>query len=188
VNEKSQIQALDRTQPGLPLKNGRCGTYTHDYKRHGTTTLFAALQVAEGKVIGECYPRHRHHEFLKYLRRLNSEFPSKVDEDQIKAVGSVFSKGPLRQGHSRLSAYYARETGDSNIAKRAWVEFFVDPDGLQLMGSGVTPYSLCGPDVLNDREEVLLTTNNVAQWALAAIQNIALVGDNLVQHSLVEPL
>lgn len=64
-----------RTQPGLPLKPGRCGTYTHDYHRHGTTTLFAALQVAEGRVIGQCYPRHRHQEFLKFLRRLDGEFP-----------------------------------------------------------------------------------------------------------------
>jgi len=78
VDEKSQIQALDRTQPGLPLKKGRCGTVTHDYKRHGTTTLFAALQVVEGKVIGECYPRHRHQEFLKFLRRLDTEFPGEV--------------------------------------------------------------------------------------------------------------
>ena len=75
VDEKSQIQALDRTQPGLPLKPGRCGTYTHDYKRNGTTTLFAALQVVEGRVIGQCYPRHRHQEFLKFLRRLDAEFP-----------------------------------------------------------------------------------------------------------------
>lgn len=75
VDEKSQIQALDRTQPGLPLKPGRCGTYTHDYKRHGTTTLFAALQVVEGRVIGQCYPRHRHQEFLRFLGRLDAEFP-----------------------------------------------------------------------------------------------------------------
>ncbi len=75
VDEKSQIQALDRTQPGLPLKPGRCGTFTHDYQRHGTTTLFAALQLVEGRVIGECYPRHRHQEFLKFLRRLDAEFP-----------------------------------------------------------------------------------------------------------------
>ncbi len=78
VDEKSQIQALDRTHPGLPLKKGRCGTRTHDYKRHGTTTLFAALQVVEGRVIGECYPRHRHQEFLKFLRRLDREFPGAV--------------------------------------------------------------------------------------------------------------
>ena len=76
VDEKSQIQALDRTQPGLPLKKGRCGTMTHDYKRNGTTTLFAALETLQGKVIGQCYPRHRHQEFLKFLRRLDKEFPA----------------------------------------------------------------------------------------------------------------
>lgn len=78
VDEKSQIQALQRTQPGLPLKKGRCGTMTHDYKRHGTTTLFAALEVLAGKVIGDCYKRHRHQEFLKFLRRINREFPGKI--------------------------------------------------------------------------------------------------------------
>ena len=75
VDEKSQIQALDRTQPGLPLKKGRCGTMTHDYKRNGTTTLFAALELAQGKVIGQCYARHRHQEFLRFLKRLDGEFP-----------------------------------------------------------------------------------------------------------------
>jgi len=75
VDEKSQIQALDRTQPGLPMKRGRCGTRTHDYKRHGTTSLFAALNVLEGTIIGNCYERHRHQEFLKFLRRLDREFP-----------------------------------------------------------------------------------------------------------------
>ena len=74
VDEKSQIQALDRTQPGLPLKKGRCGTMTHDYKRNGTTTLFAALEVAQGKVVGQCYARHRHQEFLKFLKHLDTEF------------------------------------------------------------------------------------------------------------------
>ena len=78
VDEKSQIQALDRTQPGLPLKKGRCGTYTHDYKRNGTTTLFAALNVLDGKVIGQCQARHRHQEWLKFLRRLDREYPSEL--------------------------------------------------------------------------------------------------------------
>ena len=78
VDEKSQIQALDRTQPGLPIKKGRCGTMTHDYKRNGTTTLFAALEILEGKVIGQCYPRHRNQEFLKFLRMIDKEFPGKV--------------------------------------------------------------------------------------------------------------
>ena len=73
VDEKSQIQALDRTQPGLPMKKGRAGTMTHDYKRHGTTTLFAALNVATGKVIGECLPRHRAKEFLMFLKKINRE-------------------------------------------------------------------------------------------------------------------
>jgi transposase len=76
ADEKSQIQALDRTQPGLPLKRGRCGTMTHDYKRHGTTTLFAALNVATGRVIGVCMQRHRHQEWLAFLRLLDRETPT----------------------------------------------------------------------------------------------------------------
>ena len=75
VDEKCQIQALDRTQPGLPLKKGRCGTMTHDYKRHGTTTLFAALNVTEGKVISTCLPRHRHTEWLTFLRLIDEQTP-----------------------------------------------------------------------------------------------------------------
>jgi transposase len=75
VDEKSQIQALDRTQPGLPLKPGRCGTMTHDYKRHGTTTLFAALDVLEGKIIGRCMQRHRHQEFIRFLNTIEAEVP-----------------------------------------------------------------------------------------------------------------
>ena len=79
VDEKSQIQALDRTQPGLPLKKGRAGTMTHDYKRHGTTTLFAALDVATGTVLGTCMKRHRHQEFLRFLREINATTPRHLD-------------------------------------------------------------------------------------------------------------
>jgi transposase len=79
VDEKSQIQALDRTQPSLPIKPGRAGTMTHDYKRHGTTTLFAALNTLDGTVIGQCLPRHRHQEFLKFLRKLDREFPKRLE-------------------------------------------------------------------------------------------------------------
>jgi transposase len=79
VDEKSQIQALDRTQPGLPLKKGRVCTMTHDYKRHETTTLFAALDVATGKVIGECVPRHRHQEFLRFLRTIDHNVAKQFD-------------------------------------------------------------------------------------------------------------
>jgi transposase len=79
VDEKSQIQALDRTQPGLPMKRGRCGTQTHDYKRNGTTTLFAALSMLDGKVIGDCMPRHRHQEFIRFLKKIDNETLAGLD-------------------------------------------------------------------------------------------------------------
>jgi len=104
VDEKSQIQALDRTQPGLPLKKGRAATMTHDYKRHGTTTLFAALDVKSGMVIGECLPRHRAKEFLRFLRRIDRAFlkPRDVhlvldsEADQKTVRGTV---SPLNATH-----------------------------------------------------------------------------------------
>lgn len=109
IDEKSQIQALDRTQPGLPLKKGRCGTMTHDYKRNGTTTLFAALNVLEGKVIGDCYKRHRHQEFLKFLRRIHREFPGKrtlhVVMDNYGTHGTPAVKAWL-QRHPRFVVHY----------------------------------------------------------------------------------
>jgi transposase len=76
LDEKSQIQALDRTQPGLPIKPGRCQTMTHDYKRHGTTTLFAALSVLDGTVIGRCMQRHRHIEFIRFLNAVEGQVPA----------------------------------------------------------------------------------------------------------------
>jgi transposase len=78
MDEKSQIQALDRTQPSLPIKPGRAGTMTHDYKRNGTTTLFAALDVLTGTVIGQCLPRHRHVEFLTFLKTIDAEVPKRL--------------------------------------------------------------------------------------------------------------
>ena len=79
VDEKSQIQALDRTQPGLPIKPGRAGTMTHDYKRNGTTTLFAALNVLSGQVIGSCTARHRHQEYLKFLTQIDKAVDQALD-------------------------------------------------------------------------------------------------------------
>jgi len=79
VDEKTQIQALDRTQPSLPLKKGRCGTMTHDYQRHGTTTPFAALNVAEGKLIGTCMPQHRHQEWIQFLKQIDQQTPAELD-------------------------------------------------------------------------------------------------------------
>src|SRR5436305_3932086 len=78
MDEKSQIQALDRTQPSLPMKPGRAGTMTHDYKRHGTTTLFAALDVLTGAVIGQCLPRNRHREFVEFLKTIDREVPKRL--------------------------------------------------------------------------------------------------------------
>ena len=78
VDEKSQIQARDRTQPGLPMKKGRAVTMTHDYKRHGTTTLFAAFDVLEGKVIGQCMKRHRHQEFIRFLNLIDARVPTQL--------------------------------------------------------------------------------------------------------------
>jgi len=79
VDEKTSIQALDRTQPGLPLKKGRCGTVTHDYKRNGTSTLFAALEVATGSVTGECYQKHTHKEFLNFLKKVEDQTDKEKD-------------------------------------------------------------------------------------------------------------
>lgn len=109
VDEKSQIQALNRTQPGLPLKKGRCGTMTHDYKRNGTTTLFAALDVLQGKVIGDCHQRHRHQEFLKFLRRIDREFPGHTPlhlvVDNYGAHGTIEVKTWLKK-HSRFVLHF----------------------------------------------------------------------------------
>jgi transposase len=101
IDEKSQIQALDRTQPGLPLKPGRCGTMTHDYKRHGTTTLFAALNVLEGKVIGRCMQRHRHEEFIRFLNAIEREVPA---GKLIEAVVDNYAT----HKHPKVKAWLAR--------------------------------------------------------------------------------
>jgi transposase len=103
IDEKSQIQALDRTQPGLPMKKGRCATMTHDYKRHGTTTLFAALDILEGKVIGRCMQRHRHQEFIRFLNTVER----KVAAD--KAVHVVLDNYATHK-HPRVKAWLQRHS------------------------------------------------------------------------------
>ena len=95
VDEKSQIQALDRTQPGLPLMRGRCGTFTHEYQRHGTTYLFAALHVAKSNDDAECHPRHRHQEFIRFLRRIETEFPSPESLHLILDNNAIHGHDPL---------------------------------------------------------------------------------------------
>jgi transposase len=109
VDEKSQIQALNRTQPGLPLKKERCGTMTHDYKRNGTTTLFAALDLLQGTVIGDFHKRHRHQEFLKFLRRIDREFADgralHIVMDNYGTHGTPEVKTWLRK-HRRFVIHY----------------------------------------------------------------------------------
>src|SRR5882757_6330730 len=101
VDEKSQIQALDRTQPGLPIKKGRAGTMTHDYKRHGTTTLFAALNIVEGKVIGRCMQRHRHQEFIRFLNAVEAETP-------VGKIVHVVLDNYATHKHPKVKAWLAR--------------------------------------------------------------------------------
>src|SRR5689334_19333970 len=101
VDEKAQIQALDRTQPGLPMKKGRAGTMTHDYKRHGTTTLFAALDVLEGKVIGRCMQRHRHQEFIRFLNAIEADI-------SVGKIIHVVLDNYATHKHPKVKAWLAR--------------------------------------------------------------------------------
>ncbi len=101
IDEKSQIQALDRTQPGLPMKRGRAGTMTHDYKRNGTTTLFAALDVLDGKVVGRCMQRHRHQEFIRFLNAVEKTVPAS------KAMHVILDNYAAHK-HPKVIAWLAR--------------------------------------------------------------------------------
>lgn len=126
VDEKSQIQALDRTQPTLPLKRGRCGTMTHDYKRNGTATLFAALNVLDGKVIGACMKRHRHQEWLRFLRIIDEETPGHLDVHLIVDNYSTHKHPRVRRWlakHPRFHVHFT-PTGASwlNMVERFFRE------------------------------------------------------------------
>lgn len=103
IDEKSQIQALDRTQPGLPMKPGKCGTMTHDYKRHGTTTLFAALNVLDGTVLGRCMQQHRHQEFIRFLNAIEHQVPPE------KAIHVILDNYATHK-HPRVKAWLARHS------------------------------------------------------------------------------
>jgi len=137
-DEKSQIQALDRTQPGLPLKKGRAGTMTHDYKRHGTTTLFAALEVATGHVIHDCMPRHRHQEFLKFIKTVERTVEPGLDIHVILDNYATHKHEKVRrwlEKHPRVHFHFV-PTGSSwlNLVER----FFGELDERQLRRLAVT--------------------------------------------------
>lgn len=109
ADEKTSVQALDRTQPGLPLVKGRCGTMTHDYKRNGTTTLFAALEMTEGRIIGTCMHRHRHQEWLKFLKLIDQQTPADLDLHMIVDNYSTHKHPTVKawlKRHSRFHLHF----------------------------------------------------------------------------------
>jgi len=126
VDEKSQIQALDRTQPGLPMKRGRCGTMTHDYKRNGTTTLFAALNMLDGTVIGECMPRHRHREFLRFLKTIDQRTLPHLDLHLILDNYATHKTPAVRRWlkrHPRFHLHFTPTSGSwLNMVERFFAE------------------------------------------------------------------
>jgi transposase len=126
VDEKSQIQALDRTQPGLPMKTGRAGTMTHDYKRHGTTTLFAALDVASGAVIGQCLPRHRAAEFLTFLKKIDRATPTHLDLHLIADNYATHKTPAVKRWFKRHARFHIHFTPTSsswlNLVERMFAE------------------------------------------------------------------
>jgi transposase len=126
VDEKSQIQALDRTQPGLPLKKGRCGTMTHDYKRHGTTTLFAALNTFDGTVIGTCMPRHRHQEWLRFLKLIDSKTPKDKDLHLIVDNYATHKQPAVKQWLAKHPRFHIHFTPTSSSWLNMIERFFRD--------------------------------------------------------------
>jgi transposase len=114
VDEKSGTQALDRTQPGLPIKKGRCGTMTHDYKRNGTTTLFAALNVLTGVVITQCLQRHRHEEFLKFLKQVDESTPAHLDIHAIVDNASSHKHAAVQRWLKRHRRFHLHFTPTSS--------------------------------------------------------------------------
>jgi len=124
VDEKSQIQALDRTQPGLPMKPGKAGTMTHDYKRNGTTTLFAALNVLEGNVIGDCMPRHRAEEFLRFLRKIDKLTPRDLDVHLIVDNYGTHKTAKVNEWLSKHPRFHMHFTPTSSSWLNAVEGFF----------------------------------------------------------------
>jgi transposase len=126
VDEKSQILALDRTQPGLPMKKGRAGTMTHDYKRNGTTTLFAALSMLDGKVIGACLPRHRGREFLQFLKLIDQQTPADLDLHLILDNYATHKTPAVNRWHKRHPRFHLHFTSTSSSWLNMVERFFAE--------------------------------------------------------------
>jgi len=129
VDEKSQIQALDRTQPGLPMKKGRAGTMTHDYKRNGTTSLFAAFETMQGRVVGQCFQRHRNQEFIRFLRTLDHEFrgdvPLHLILDNYATHKHAKRKGVAEASSALRPAFHPHQLQLLNLVER-WLRELTD--------------------------------------------------------------
>ncbi len=174
MDEKSQIQALDRTQPSLPIKPGRAGTMTHDYKRNGTTTLFAALDVLTGRVIGECLPRHRHTEFLKFLRTIESEVPKGLQVHLILDNYSTHKHDDVKKWLAKHPRFHLHFTPTSsswlNLVER-WFSKLTD----KAIRRGVF-HSV--PELINAIETYLQANNNNPEpflWTATADEILAKV-------------
>lgn len=184
VDEKSQIQALDRTQPGLPMKKGRCGTHTHDYVRHGTTTLFAALNVLDGKVVGQCLPRHRHQEFLKFLRTLDQEFSSELDLHLILDNYGTHKSPPVRkwlEKHPRFKLHFIPTSSSwTNLVER-WFRELSDKAIRRGTFISVTDLELAIENfmaVYNDDPKPFVWTASV-ESILAKLKKVKVIYDTL---------
>lgn len=188
MDEKSQIQALDRTQASLPMTKGRAGTMTHDYKRHGTTTLFAALDVVSGKVIGECLPRHRHEEFLAFLRTIDREVPKGLGIHLILDNYSAHKHSDVDRWLNRHKRFHLHFTPTSsswlNQVER-WFRDLTDKNLRRGIFSSV-------PDLIASIERYLTVTNNnpkpyvwtaTAESILAKVHRARATLDALVTQS-----
>ena len=174
MDEKSQIQALDRTQPSLPMKPGRAGTMTHDYKRHGTTTLFAALDVLTGNVIGKCFDRHRHDEFLQFLRTIDREVANGLQIHLILDNYGTHSHADVKAWLAKHPRFHLHFTPTSsswlNLVER-WFGNLTD----KAIRRGVF-HSV--PDLITAIENYLSTNNQNPQpfiWTATADQILAKV-------------
>ena len=156
MDEKSSVQALDPTQPSLSMKPGRAGTMTSDYKRHGTTTLFAALNVLTGAVVGQCLPRHRHEEFLKFLRTIDRQTPKGLDVHLILDNYSTHKHANVRAWLAKHPSFHLHFTPTSsswlNLVER-WFRNLSD----QALRRGVFQSV---PDLITAIEDYLQAHNN----------------------------
>ena len=125
-DEKSQVQALDRTQPGLPLKKGRCSTMTHDYKRNGTTSLFAAMNTLDGSIISQCMKRHRHVEWLKFLKHLNEQVDPEKEIHLVCDNYATHKHPKVRTWLSRHPKFHVHFTPTSSSWLNMVERFFRD--------------------------------------------------------------